>query len=168
VIVCHWDPLKPGEVVIQKKLRAEGKKRKRDGTLSTSSSSSVFDYYDIFQGLETRRTFDPQFSMKILADLVPDAARCRVVDIYTQRQSITDTDGMRLNGKRPYSHDKQTPKHYAHCKAQVEDCKGKIVLLVGLDAKHWFEVLWGKLTVQGQVVNINGRDVSLKKVELLG
>jgi hypothetical protein len=37
-----------------------------------------------------------------------------------------------------------------------------------LDAKHWFEVLWGKLTVQGQVVNINGRDVSLKKVELLG
>jgi hypothetical protein len=145
---------------VQARLRGEGQKRKRDGTLSTSSSG--FDHYDIFEGLKTRRTFDwPQFSMTVLADLIPDASRCRVVDIYTQRQSITDADGVRLGGKTPYSHDEQVPSHYAHCKSQVEDCKGDLVLLAGLDAKYWFEALWGKLRVQGQVVTISSRKVSL-------
>jgi hypothetical protein len=70
---------------------------------------------------------------------VPDAEKCRVADIYTQRQSIVDADGNRLNGKAPYSHDEHVPTHYAHCKSQVEDCKGESALLAGLDSKHWFE-----------------------------
>jgi hypothetical protein len=60
VIVCHWDPLGPKERKRQAALQK--KKRKQDGTYSMSGGD--FDYYDIFEDLETRRTFDlPQYSM---------------------------------------------------------------------------------------------------------
>jgi hypothetical protein len=155
-VVCHWCPLEPDEKKHYEKLvREEKKKHKGDGT-----PISV-NHIDIFQDLNFRRTFDrPQFSMNILFKLVPDASKCRVVDIYTRRQPIRDVEGNRLTGKAPYAHDDQTPNHYAHCKAQVEDCKGAYVLLAGLDAKVWFESFWGPVNRQGQLVEINGRKVS--------
>lgn len=65
-----------------KKLRQERKRAdERDA-----------DCLEILQEpLDFRRTFDgPQYSMDILQQLIPDAAKCRVVDIYSRRQSITN------------------------------------------------------------------------------
>jgi hypothetical protein len=50
--------------------------------------------------------------------------------------------------------------HHAHAKLQVEECPGKFVTLCGQPAKKWFEAFWGKLTMQGQQVEIGGRKVS--------
>jgi hypothetical protein len=104
--------------------------------------------------------------MNVLAKLVPDAINCRVVDIYTWRQRINDTEGSRLNGKAPYAHDNQTPTHYAHCKFQLEDCNGAWVLLTGLDAKAWLESFYGSVSRQGQLVEIKGRKVSSRLIRL--
>jgi hypothetical protein len=129
VIVCHWPPLSPEEKKRHERLRDNNRngsnKRKRDNTAASIASGDSSRHVDIFQApLEFRRTTDiPQYSMEVLWELVPDTANCRVVDIYTQRQPITDASGERLKGKAPYAHDPQRFRHYAHCKSQVEDCK---------------------------------------------
>jgi hypothetical protein len=161
-VVCHWCPLEPeGKKHYEELVREEKKKHKGDGTRIS------VNHIDIFQDPDFRRTFDMlQFSIEILFKLVPDASRCTVVDIYTRRQPIRDVNGNRLNSKAPYAHDDQTPNHYAHCKAQVEDCKGAYVLLAGLDAKAWFESFYGPVSRQGQLVEIKGRKVSSRLIRL--
>jgi hypothetical protein len=98
--------------------------------------------------------------MNILAKLIPDAENCLVIDIYSARRPITDRNGTRLNGTAPYANDIHVPKHHGHCKAQLENNKGTWVMLAGLPTMQWFEAIWCKVTMQGQIVNIGGRDVS--------
>lgn len=92
--------------------------------------------------------------MNILRDLFPDVEKSRVVDIHTRRRPITDINGNRLYGTKPYDFDPALPKHHAHCKVQVETSQGKWVMLCGKQAKDWFTAVYGKLSQQGQEYEI--------------
>jgi hypothetical protein len=171
--IAHWMPLKKDENKTLKVLRrtlnepepqpknSSGGGAKRKIT-SLTSRYDDFDTLEIFQEpVEVCRTYDrPQHSMNILAKLIPDAENCLVIDIYSARRPITDRNGTRLQGTQPYANDIHVPKHHGHCKVQLENNKGTWVMLAGLPVMRWFEAIWGKVTTQGQIVNIGGRDVS--------
>jgi hypothetical protein len=118
---------------------------------------------DVFDGDTFCRVGDlPQYSMDVLDALFEDFDKCRKVDIYCRRMPMTDPQGRRLGGTDPYAHDRHNvPKHHAHAKAQLEDCKADWVCLAGLHVKDWFEALWGSLEgKQGKRFMIGGRRVS--------
>jgi hypothetical protein len=142
--------------------RSSGKRKRAESDDSYDNPDDV-NHLDAFSKDEPvfSCTFDrPQYSMNLLAEINPDADKCRVVDLYFRRRPITDRYGKRLRGTRPYDFDPALPDHHAHTKLQVEEAPGDWVTLCGVPAKEWFEALWEPVTQQGQQVLIGGRMVS--------
>ena len=84
-------------------------------------------------------------------------AQTMMLDIYTRRRYIDDKNGKRLQGTRPYDHNKGTAVHHAYAVELIEDSDADVILLCGKVVHGFFETNLGELQ---ETMPIGGRQLS--------